>query len=113
MVDMATIEGLCKRRGFIFRSSEIYGRNCFPERRIHQRQLCGEPGAGGLCKAPQKGYIQDLSGLQRDSRQHIALCPREAVLHRKSEGLLRQQYIVRAQKQRYAPGQAAEAVVLV
>ena len=24
-VDMATIEGLCKRRGFIFRSSEIYG----------------------------------------------------------------------------------------
>lgn len=25
MVDMATIEGLCKRRGFIFRSSEIYG----------------------------------------------------------------------------------------
>ena len=25
MVDMATIEGLCKRRGFIYRSSEIYG----------------------------------------------------------------------------------------
>ncbi len=25
MVDMTTIEGLCKRRGFIYRSSEIYG----------------------------------------------------------------------------------------
>lgn len=25
MIDMATIEGLCKRRGFVYRSSEIYG----------------------------------------------------------------------------------------
>jgi len=25
MIDMSTIEGLCKRRGFIYRSSEIYG----------------------------------------------------------------------------------------